>query len=70
MDDQRQLVKAIGHDDDMVVGIDWDPNDSQRVIVGIDHGKVYCSEDSGETWTKVPVELGAIAVGALIAGVV
>ncbi len=29
MDGQGQLVKAIGHDDDMVVSIDWDPNDSQ-----------------------------------------
>ena len=70
MDDEWQLENAIGHDDDMVVGIDWDPNDSQRVYAGIDHGKVYCSEDSGDSWTKVPVELGAIAVVALIAGVV
>ena len=64
-----QLVESIGHDDDMVVGIDWDPNNSQRVYAGTDHGKVYCSEDSGESWTKVPVELGTIAVGALVAGV-
>ncbi|MCH8745953.1 MAG: hypothetical protein IIB31_09955 [Chloroflexi bacterium] len=69
MDDDWQLVKAIGHDDDMVVGIDRDPNNLQRAYAGTDHGKVCCSEDSGESWTKVPVELGAVAVGALIAGV-
>ncbi|HZA23967.1 MAG TPA: hypothetical protein VFA32_15430, partial [Dehalococcoidia bacterium] len=63
-----QLVQAIGHDDDMVVGIDWDPNSPQRVYAGTDHGSVYCSKDRGESWVQVPVKLGTIAVGALIVG--
>ena len=63
-----QPVEAVGQNDDMVVAFDWDPNNSQRVYAGTDHGKVYRSEDCGETWAKVPMELGTIAVGALIAG--
>ena len=52
----------------MVVGIDWDPNNPNRVYAGTDHGKVYYSEDQGDSWTQVPVKLGTIAVGALISG--
>jgi photosystem II stability/assembly factor-like uncharacterized protein len=63
-----RLVKAIGHDDDMVVGIDWDPNNPQRAYAGTDHGSVYYSEDWGESWTQVPVKLSTVAVGALIVG--
>jgi photosystem II stability/assembly factor-like uncharacterized protein len=63
-----QLVESIGDDDDMVVGIDWDPNNPQRVYAGTDHGSVYCSEDCGESWAQLPVNLGTIAVGALIVG--
>ena len=63
-----QVVDAIGGDDDMVVGIDWDPYNPRRVYAGTDHGKVYYSEDDGESWTQIPVELGTIAVGALVAG--
>lgn len=63
-----QAVGSVGGDDDMVVGIDWDPNNPRRVYAGTDHGRVYSSEDNGESWTQIPVELGTIAVGALIAG--
>ncbi len=45
-----QVVNSIGTDEDMVVGIDWDRNNSQRVYAGTDHGKVYCSEDNGDSW--------------------
>ena len=63
-----QLVGSIGHGDDMVVGIDWDPNNPQRVYTGTDRGSIYCSEDCGESWIQVPVRLDTIAVGALIVG--
>ena len=63
-----QVVDAIGGDGDMVVSIDWDSYNPRRVYAGTDHGKVYCSENNGESWTQIPVELDTIAVGALIAG--
>ena len=63
-----QAVDSIGGDEDMVVAIDWDTNNSRRVYAGTDQGRVYYSEDSGESWIQIPVELGTIAVGALAAG--
>ena len=63
-----QAVDAIGGGEDMVVGIDWDTNSSRRVYAGTDHGRVFYSEDNGESWAQIPVELGTIAVGALAAG--
>ena len=63
-----QAVDDIGGGDDMVVGIDWDTNNWRRVYAGTDHGRVYYSDDSGESWTQIQVELGTIAVGALAAG--
>ena len=62
-----QVVDSIGRNDDMVVGIDWDPSNPRRVYAGTDHGKVYYSENLGESWEKIPLELGTIAVGALVA---
>jgi photosystem II stability/assembly factor-like uncharacterized protein len=63
-----QAVDSMGGDDDMVVGIDWDTNNARRVYAGTDHGRVYYSDDSGESWNQIQVELGTIAVGALVAG--
>ena len=63
-----QVVNSVGGDDDMVVGIDWDTNNPRRVYAGTDHGRVYYSDDSGESWTQIQVDLGTIAVGALATG--
>lgn len=59
------LVEAIGNDDDMVVAIDWDPANEDRVYAATDHGKLYCSYDAGQEWERLPVEFPAIAIGSL-----
>lgn len=61
-------IEAVGSDDDMVVAIDWDPANSRRVYAGTDGGKIFVSEDRGESWQPITVSLPTIAVGALIAG--
>ena len=63
-----RLVEAVGSDEDMVVAVDWDATDTQRVYVGTEGGRIYCSEDRGESWQAIPVSLPAIAVSALIVG--
>ena len=63
-----QLIEAVGSQDDMVVAIDWDAADPRRVYVGTDGGRIYHSEDRGESWQAVPVSLPTIAVSALIVG--
>ncbi len=63
-----QLVELEGAEDDMAVAIDWDPNDHRRVYVGTDGGKIYVSNDRGQSWEKLPVSLPTIAVGALVVG--
>ena len=60
------LVEQVGLDEDMVVAIDWDPEEPSRVYAGTDSGKVYCSDDRGLKWDQIPVELGTLAVGALV----
>ena len=65
---QWQLIEAVGSDDDMVVGIDWDPTNVRRVYAGTDGGKIYCSNDRGESWEPVSATVPNIAVGALIVG--
>ena len=52
---------------DMVVELDWDPVDANRVYAGTDGGKIFRSEDQGVTWQPLPVSVGRIAVGALAA---
>ena len=63
-----QLIESLGSGDDMVVAFDWDSSHPARVYAGTDHGSIYCSQDRGESWEKLPVSLPAIAVGALIVG--
>ncbi len=60
------LIEQIGKDEDMVVAIDWDPEEPSRVYAGTDSGNIYCSDDRGLNWTRLPVELGSLAVGALV----
>ena len=62
---QWELVPEVGLDNDMVVAIDWDPGEPQRVYAGTDKGKVYCSNDRGRKWTQIGVDLGSLGVGAL-----
>ncbi len=64
--DQWELITSVGSDDDMVVAIDWDPTGQSRVYAGTDSGKIYCSEDGGQEWKPVEVQLPRIAIGAMI----
>jgi photosystem II stability/assembly factor-like uncharacterized protein len=66
--DHWQLVGSVGCDDDMVVAIDWDPNNHHRVYAGTDSGKIYCSDDRGETWQALAASLPPLAIGALVVG--
>ena len=61
------LIESVGFDD-MVVAIDWDPDDYRRVYAGTESGKIYRSEDRGETWQSVPVDLPNLAVGGMVVG--
>ncbi|MGQ4807238.1 hypothetical protein NKDENANG_00582 [Candidatus Entotheonellaceae bacterium PAL068K] len=61
-----QPITSIGADEDMVVAIDWDPTDPQRVYAGTDKGRLWCSHDRGASWLPVPVRLPTVAVGALV----
>ena len=63
---QWRLVESVGSDGDMVVAIDWDPGDLRRVYAGTDGGKLFCSNDRGESWEPLPVKLPSVAVGALV----
>ena len=63
-----RLVGSIGCDDDMVVAIDWDPAQNNRVYAGTDQGNIFCSNDGGLTWEALPVKLPAIAIGSLVVG--
>ena len=60
------LIESLGNGDDMVVAIDWDPSIGHRVYVGTDSGKIYCSNDDGQQWETVPVQLPNIAIGAML----
>ena len=65
------LVSDIGHGDeasDMVVAFDWDRSDPGSVYAGTDDGRIYQSDDHGLHWNQLPVNLGTIAVGALVVG--
>ncbi len=63
-----QLVDGLGEGEnpqDMVVAFEWDPGETKKVYAGTDGGHLYCSEDRGVTWQRLPVELGTVAVGAM-----
>ncbi len=66
--DHWQLVGSVGCDDDMVVAIDWDTSNHNRVYAGTDRGKIFCSNDRGETWQPLAVDLPPIAISALVVG--
>ena len=51
--------------EDMVVAFEWDPHSPGHVYAGTDGGKLYASNDRGETWQQLPVTLSSVAVGAL-----
>ena len=62
------LVKGLGEGEepeDMVVAFEWDAKAPSRVYAGTDGGKLYASDDRGETWRQLPVELSSVAVGAI-----
>ena len=66
-----QLVEAVGQGEnaeDMVVAFEWDPQAPGRVYAGTDGGILFCSQDRGETWEQLPVNLSSVAVGALAIG--
>lgn len=63
--DDWQLIESVGNDDDMVVAIDWDPVIRDRVYAGTDGGKLHISDDGGQQWKPAPVQLPAIAIGAM-----
>jgi len=65
-----QHIPSVGSDDDMVVAIDWDPSDPQRVYAGTDRGSIFCSHDRGVSWEPLPIRLPTVAVGALVVGLV
>ncbi len=62
------LVDGIGEGEeaeDMVVAFEWDAKSPSHVYAGTDGGKLFASDDRGETWRQLPVELPSVAVGAL-----
>lgn len=63
-----QQVIPPGADDDMVVAMDWDPNNPHHVYAGTDSGTILCSRDRGVSWEALPVRLPTVAVGALVVG--
>jgi photosystem II stability/assembly factor-like uncharacterized protein len=50
---------------DMVVAFDWDRAEPNRVYAGTDDGRLFESQDQGNTWGQLPINLGSIAVGAM-----
>ena len=53
-----RLVEGLGSGEeaeDMVVAFEWDPQSPERVYAGTDGGKLYASNDRGETWQQLPV---------------
>ena len=62
------LVKELSSDDDMVVSSEWDPGVPGSVYAATETGKLFCSDNHGRTWQQLPVELPALAVGALAVG--
>ena len=59
-------MESLGNGVDMVVAIDWDPIIQNRVYAGTDGGKIYCSNDGGQQWEPVQVQLATIAIGAML----
>ena len=67
-----QLVESVGQGEnaeDMVVAFEWDPQTPGTVYAGTDGGGLFRSQDRGETWEKLPVDLPSVAVGALAVGI-
>ena len=62
---QWQVVEGVGSEDDMVVAMDWDQAEPRRVYAGTDRGRLYVSEDRGESWGELPLRLPSVSVGAL-----
>ena len=63
-----QLIDSVGSDEDMVVAIDWDPAEPNRVYAGTDGGRIFCSEDRGVSWEPISASVSTIAVGAMVVG--
>ena len=62
------LVNGLGSGEnpsDMVVAFEWDAHEPDVVYAGTDGGGLFRSGDRGVTWRPLPVQLGAVAVGAL-----
>ena len=65
------LVEELGQGEnpsDMVVAFEWDVASPGRVYAGTDGGRLFCSQDQGESWQELPVKLPTVAVGALAVG--
>lgn len=58
-------LEGVGSSDDMVIAWAWDPAHLGRVYAGTDNGKLYSSNDHGESWSLLDVALPRVAVGAL-----
>lgn len=62
------VVEGLGSGEnpaDMVVAFEWDAQEADAVYAGTDGGGLFRSIDRGITWEPLPVQLGAVAVGAL-----
>ena len=69
--DRWRLVAGLGRGDDaadMVVAFEWRAGYPGEVYAGVDGGRLYRSLDWGESWERLPVDLGSVAVGALAVG--
>ena len=65
---QWQIIQELSSGDDMVVSFEWDPMAPGRVYAATESGQLFCSANHGESWQQLPVNLPALAVGALAIG--
>ena len=63
--DQWSRLDDLGAEDDMVVAFAWDAYDTHRVYAGTDAGRLFASNDRGQSWQLLDISLPTVAVGAL-----
>ena len=57
-------ITSASKDGDMVVAFEWDLQSPGTVYAGTESGTIVRSQDHGETWQQLPVNLPKLAVGA------